>query len=372
MDFQDGIDAIRCQMREQGIELLLGFHDGGHFIEKPNAVMVLSGFKSIGGALVILSREEESLLIVTPSWDAARAAECSMSINALGADDMVNALTDYLSRHRVSPLAVGTAGLTSMPWAIEERVTALLCGEARAVDKMVFGAFRQKTADQIANARAAAQIAERGYERLLQIARPGRREDELAVELKHHMKTLGAEDNFLMLCAGPHNRAVQPSSGRRLEPGDIILAEITPSYRGQMAQICRTAVIGQASDSLRRGYELVVRSMMQGISAAKPGAIMADICRAIDSVLEAEGYGEYCHPPHIRRRGHGLGFGSNRPGDVSLDNDTTLEADMFFVMHPNQYLPETGYLLCGEPVLITADQPEILSERTASLTEIRL
>ena len=37
---------------------------------------------------------------------------------------------------------------------------------------------------------------------------------------------------------------------------------------------------------------------------------------------------------------------------------------MFFVIHPNQYLPETGYLLCGEPVLITANGSEVLSERT--------
>ena len=99
---------------------------------------------------------------------------------------------------------------------------------------------------------------------------------------------------------------------------------------------------------------------------------MADVCRAIDSVLEAKGYGEYCRPPHIRRRGHGLGFGSNLPGDVSLDNAITLEADMFFVVHPNQYLPETGYLLCGEPVLITANGAEVLSEHRAALAEISL
>jgi Xaa-Pro dipeptidase len=215
-------------------------------------------------------------------------------------------------------------------------------------------------------------IAEAGYDRLRQIAGPGMREDELAVELKWYMKTLGAEDNFLMLCAGSHNPAVQPSSGRRLELADIILAEITPSYMGQMSQVCRTAVIGPANESLKRGYDLVVRSMEAGIAAAMPGATMGDVCRAIDSVLEAKGYGEYCRPPHIRRRGHGLGFGSNVPGDVSLDNKTVLEPDMFFVIHPNQYLPDTGYLLCGEPVLITTKKPEILSERKASLAEIPL
>src|SRR5262245_15582242 len=123
---------------------------------------------------------------------------------------------------------------------------------------------------------------------------------------------------------------------------------------------------------MKRGYELVVRSMEEGIATAMVGRSMADVCRAIDSVLEAKGYGEYCHPPHVRRRGHGLGFGSNWPGDVSLDNATILEPGMFFVIHPNQYLPETGYLLCGEPVLITDNRNEVLSKQIASLAEIRI
>ena len=132
-------------------------------------------------------------------------------------------------------------------------------------------AARRKTSDQLSKARTATQIAEKGLRAAAPIARPGMHEDELAVELKWYMKTLGAEDNFLMLCAGSHNPAVQPSSGRRLEAGDIILAEITPSYMGQMAQICRTAVIGPANESLKRCYELVVRSMKQGIAASGGG-----------------------------------------------------------------------------------------------------
>jgi Xaa-Pro dipeptidase len=372
MDSSDTLRAIRHEMEEQGINLLLAFHDGAHFIEKPNAVMVLSGFKSLGHALVILARDDESTLVVTPAWDAVRAAERCPVMRSIGADNLVTALQAYLEQHQVSPSRVATAGLAGIPWRIGEQLSAMLQGETRPMDRMVFGSARRKTSDQLSKARMATRIAEKGYERLLQIARPGMREDELAVELKWYMKTLGAEDNFLMLCAGSHNFAVQPSSGRRLEAGDIILAEITPGYMGQMAQICRTAVIGPPNEPLKHCYELVVRSMEEGIAAAVAGATMADVCRAIDSVLEAKGYGEYCRPPHIRRRGHGLGFGSNLPGDVSLDNAITLEADMFFVVHPNQYLPETGYLLCGEPVLITTNKPEILSERRATLAEIAL
>jgi Xaa-Pro aminopeptidase len=47
-----------------------------------------------------------------------------------------------------------------------------------------------------------------------------------------------------------------------------------------------------------------------------------------------------------------------------------MEAGMTFVMHPNQYLPETGYLMCGEPVVITPDGAKELSERAAELDSV--
>jgi Xaa-Pro aminopeptidase len=244
--------------------------------------------------------------------------------------------------------------------------------QASAADDIVFDAAAAKTVEEIAHAREATRIAELGYAHLVEIARPGMSEDELALELKWHTKTLGAEDNFLLLCAGPRNPAVAPSNGHVMQRGDVLVAEITPSYRGQLAQICRTATLGPANAELKRKYELLVRAMNAGIQAARPGAPMASVCRAINTVLEAEGYGEYCHPPHIRRRGHGLGFGSIRPGDVSLDNNTVLTEGMVFMIHPNQHLPETGYLLCGEPVLVTARGAEPLTQQRSALVEIGL
>ena len=55
----------------------------------------------------------------------------------------------------------------------------------------------------------------------------------------------------------------------------------------------------------------------------------------------------------MRVRGHGLGITSDRPGDIVDSNERVLESGMVFVMHPNQYIPESGYLMCGEPVVVT-------------------
>ena len=53
-------------MKEEKLDLLIAVHDGGHFIEKPNPVMVLANFKSLGAAAVLLHADGETSSIVTP------------------------------------------------------------------------------------------------------------------------------------------------------------------------------------------------------------------------------------------------------------------------------------------------------------------
>lgn len=363
--------AICAALVERDLDLLVAIHDGAHFIEVPNPVMVLTGFKAIGPSAAVLDSGGGISLIVTPAWDAERARDMCQGVRVLANDDVIDGLAACLGPRRNDGLAIGLVGLGMVPWGIARPLIELL-PTGRAADTVIDGPATVKTELEIAYAREAARIAEQIYGYLLDIARPGMSEDELAVELRWHGKMLGAEDNFLLLCAAPHNRAVAPSTGRRLQPGDILLAEITPSFRGQLAQICRTVTIGGANPTLAAKYRLVVEAMMAGIRAARPGVPMAAVCEAIDNVLEGEGYATFCRPPYIRRRGHGLGFGSIAPGDVSRDNDTPLAPGMVFMIHPNQYLPETGYLLCGEPVVMTHHGAESLTQQPAQLAEIAI
>ncbi len=90
--------------------------------------------------------------------------------------------------------------------------------------------------------------------------------------------------------------------------------------------------------------------------------------KAMNRVISDAGYAKYCYPPYMRARGHGFGVGSLRPGGA-VDDETKVPFDnlQVVVVHPNQYLPETGYLACGETVLVT----ELGAERLAK-TETKL
>ena len=110
--------------------------------------------------------------------------------------------------------------------------------------------------------------------------------------------------------------------------------------------------------------------MGEGLAAGCAGATVADVTRAINGVIQKAGYGDYCRPPYMRVRGHGLGITSDRPGDIVDTNTRVLESGMVFVMHPNQYIPESGYLMCGEPVVVTDTGARALSARPAALDVI--
>jgi Xaa-Pro aminopeptidase len=362
MKIEARIDAVIRRMAEDGIELLIACSNGLQMPDRPDPVFHLSGYRSLGESFVFLYRDGTLKLIVSPAADAERAAAWKGFHAGIATDDLVGALNRELAGCKKIAGLVAIIGIDAIPHFLAERLLVIHENAILSFDDAFYSANGRKTAVEISRARRAAAIAEKGLERLHELARPGIRECDLAVELNYYMKSLGADDNFLMLCASPHNPAVMPSSNRKIERGDILVTELTPSYEGQFVQICRTVAIGPPRPELQEKYELVLRAMWAGIETVRPGIPISRVCAAIDGVLEAAGYAEYCRPPHMRRRGHGLGSGSVAPGDVATNNDTVLEEDMIFVLHPNQYL------MCGEPVVVTATSAETLSTKTAALT----
>ncbi|HEV8016151.1 MAG TPA: Xaa-Pro peptidase family protein [Stellaceae bacterium] len=366
MDHGGRQQAAMRLMEREGVDVMLV---APNELNRVDTVFHLTGYRGVGESLAVLRRGETPLLIVTPEWEIERAQARAKDWDVRATDDLPQAIAVLFAKGLPAG-RTATVNIGRLPAAISKKLGALIGPDAKPLDKPLEKALMPKTSDEIEHARRATAIAEKGFEHMLQVAKVGMAECDLAVQMKLYMEELGADDNFWLMTASPHNRAVQPSSGRKLEIGDIVLAEMTPTYRGQLAQICRTVVMGPPSNLLSEKYALVVRAMETGIRTVKPGIRMGDVAKAIDDVLSAQGYAEYCHPPHIRRRGHGLGHGSNAPGDVAPANDTILEEDMVFVVHPNQYLPETGYLLCGEPVRVTASGVEQLSKRTAWLASV--
>lgn len=368
---QDNRLAVTARtLADEGLDALVAVNFGQNSFLESHAVFVLSGVRPVGESAVVVDRGGRSTLIVTPSWDTERAAALSRTSGTIGTDDLAGTLAEVVREHEVDPAKTLTVGLSVLGQGLAQQIEHALDGKARADENFVRELARLRTPDELAAAQRATAIAERGYQHLLDTVRPGMREFELVAELYCFMKELGAEDNFLLVSASQHNLAVRAAGNRVLDVGDIILSEITPCYQGQYAQLCRTTVIGTPTPLLREKYAVLQEAMRAGQKAAVPGATAGAVCEKMDDCLRAAGYGDYCRPPYMRVRGHGLGITSDLPGDLVNESERKMEAGMTFVMHPNQYLPETGYMMCGEPVLITAEGAAALSTKVAELDSV--
>jgi Xaa-Pro aminopeptidase len=220
---------------------------------------------------------------------------------------------------------------------------------------------RCKSSFELERLNQAAQIADAGVQALHDEARVGLKEFELAAIVEYRMRSLGAEDNFGMVVANSHNQALHPPTDRIVQAGDIIIGEITPCVGGLFVQICRTMVLGQPPPIVHEKYAILKKAMGLGMDAARTGLPASAIAAAINGTLTEAGYEKYCRPPFMRVRGHGLGCGSSAPGNLEDGNQTKLEQGMTFIIHPNQYLPETGYMTLGDTVVMTESKAEAMT-----------
>jgi Xaa-Pro aminopeptidase len=364
---QRRLERTAGYLKNEALDGLIAVNYGHNSFLESHAVFALSGVRPIGESALVVDRAGGSTLIVTPAWDTDRAAALSHTEKTIGTDDLPAALAAVLDARRINPRRTVTVGLATLGRRLAHRIDAVLGGNSRTDDSFVRELARIRSPEELAAARKATAIAERGYAHMLECVKPGMREFELAAELYCAMKSLGAEDNFLLLSASQHNLAVRAAGSRVLDVGDVILSEITPCIEGQFAQLCRTTVIGKPPPLMREKYAVLQQAIRAGQAAAVPSATVREVTQRMDDCLRAAGYGDYCRPPYMRVRGHGLGITSDLPGDITVNNERRLEEGMMFVMHPNQYLPDTGYLMCGGPVVITPSGAQLLTASEAEL-----
>lgn len=151
-----------------------------------------------------------------------------------------------------------------------------------------------------------------------------------------------------------------PPKDKPLKLGDLLLTEVTPQYSGYWTQICRSTALGEITKDVQRSHDIFHRSMEEALKIAKPGVPITKLAEVQNQVFTEEGFGEYTSLKWTRSRGHGQGLHMDEPPLIAEGNQTVLQEGMVIIIHPNTYLPLAGYMVLGDPILITANGPEVL------------
>jgi Xaa-Pro aminopeptidase len=238
--------VVRAWLADNELEALVAYGSGLHAFTGTNPAWYLSAFKQIGPhAAVILPAVGAPLLILTPVWDAARYQErATMEFLAVAPEQFLATVSAEIKRRGFNGKALAVAGGQLQPRAIADAWPGVLGAVPQSAEKLVSDTAKIRDEWSLNCTRRGVDIAERGYQNLLDTTKPGMREFEIAANLEVFMRELGAEDNFQLMSASQHNQAGHFPTDRVLQQGDLILAEITPAVEGEFIQICRSAVIG--------------------------------------------------------------------------------------------------------------------------------
>ena len=360
-DLRARLAKVQAAMAARGIGGVIAYYGAQHNMLRLDPILLLADYRALGPTALLIPKSGAPSLIVSPAWDYDRARDTA-GVTDVSAVDEAKLAGAIAQAAKKLPAPVALIGQDVMPRGFARQLFAALGQPPIDGGDIVKATADTRTALELERIVKAAAIADAGFRRLQEVARPGMREYELQAEMDAAMQALGSEDNFGLMSAGSHNVAIRAATDRKLEVGDVIVGEITPCYRGYFAQLCRTLILGEPSPLQRDKYDLLLRAQAAGLSVAKSGLPSSGIAKAVNDVIAAAGYGEFCRQPYMRTRGHGLGMGGVVPYDVTEDSSPLLETDMTMVIHPNQYIPETGYMMLGDTVVIEANGPRSLTE----------
>ncbi len=238
-----------------------------------------------------------------------------------------------------------------------------------AVDALIADLRMIKDPDEIASMRRAVKITEQALDDVLDVIRIGMTERQVANELLIALLRRGAESIAFepLIQSGPNAALPHLTSTERvIQPGEVLLLDFGITIDGYTSDITRTFVVGEASDEVKKIYELVKQANEAGRAAARPGATGQDVDRAARKVIADAGYGQY----FTHRTGHGLGLEGHEPPYMVEGNNVPLEVGNTFTVEPGIYVPGLGGVRIEDDVSITEYGAESLTTYNRELTVI--
>lgn len=224
-----------------------------------------------------------------------------------------------------------------------------------------------KSQEEIKMHEKAAELADLAVEAMRDTARPGLEEYVVYAEMVHAMLKNGGEyPPMLIWEAGPQPfHAARFPTARRLEPGDIILNEITAKYCGYWAHPHHPMAIGEPEKEYIKMAEISLEAFHCGLAALRPGVTLQEWDDAITEPVSKAGY-TWVHPPF-----HGLGleepeypWGSipGMPGGFIAE--LTIAPGMVFALQPNVVRKDkTKGIAFGDTVVVTETGGRRLGKR---------
>ncbi|MGF6641723.1 M24 family metallopeptidase [Paraburkholderia sp. MM6662-R1] len=216
---------------------------------------------------------------------------------------------------------------------------------------------------EIEKIRSICQLVSQSFEAVPSFARQGMTEAEVGQRFTIDILDRGAHTIPYLACAsgpGGYDQVITRGKNRTLSEGDVLIMDVGATIDGYHCDFDRNYAIGNISDAADNANEAVWNATNAGINAARPGAKVSDVWRAMMRVLEDEGM----QSNNAGRMGHGLGLQLTEPPSNCADDEAVLQPGMVITIEPGMEYQEGKMIFHEENIAITEDgMPDLLTVR---------
>jgi Xaa-Pro aminopeptidase len=215
----------------------------------------------------------------------------------------------------------------------------------------------------------AAAIADKAFEHILEMIKPGVSETEIALELDYFMRKNGArQPSFDTIAASGLNSAVPHAtpSDKKIESGDFVKLDFGAVVEGYHSDMTRSVVAGKASERQKEIYYAVKQAQETALDSVAPGRVCGDIDAIARDIIAEKGFGEY----FVHNLGHGVGLQVHESPTLGKNCESVLQPGMVVTVEPGIYVGGFGGVRIEDLVVVTGSGHSVLSHATKELLEI--
>jgi Xaa-Pro aminopeptidase len=357
------IGQLRRRLTKAGLSGLLVTH-------LPD-LRYLSGFTCSSAALAITRRNAR--LFTDGRYKTQAAEEVSAAeVEIVGSSPAVSAVEWLAAQSGVEfagfdPARTTVAELARWKAALPARLRRSFLSELAA--PLVEPLRRVKDDDELTLMIEAALVGCKLFEHILGFIRPGLQEVEVAGELEHQARLMGAEGmSFETIVASgvrssmPHGRA----SAAKLPRTGFVTLDFGVILKGYCSDMTRTVHLGKPKANERSAYEAVLEAQEAGVAAVASGVSCAEVDEAARSVLRKAGLAEaFSHST-----GHGLGLEIHEPPRIGAGVTSRLASGMVITIEPGVYLAGQFGIRIEDMVAVTGSGGQVLTPAPKALIEL--
>jgi Xaa-Pro aminopeptidase len=212
----------------------------------------------------------------------------------------------------------------------------------------------------------AAEIADQGFEYIVNRIKPGVTEKELALDLEFHLRSIGAEDiSFDPIVAAAERSALPHATptDRPVERGRFVLLDFGCVVGGYCSDLTRTVLLGPEDKGHVGIYGLVHSAQAKSLAAAGPGAVLGDVDGAARDAIAAAGHADaFSHG-----LGHGVGMEVHEEPTLKPGYTGQLQPGHVVTIEPGVYLEGWGGVRIEDLVVVTEIGVQPLSKAPKDL-----